>query len=309
MQVPSSEIVGHRAAMWRDTWLPHVIAHGDQHNVKCCREGVLNSTSATFTSTYLVCSALRSHAMAIKQATSIYSPPLWPSLLLSVIFSVNSPLPLVHGPHFSRLSLPSCGNSSPMLSTTPSWSCAFSPQTIMLRRHRMRCRRVGRRGLPSRPPLSHSLGYDLNLSVGWEEQNRNAPVNLTTQLSLQLLVPPLAPFNSRSKKRPRKSTIPPEPAFIPGKMKALLVQSASSDSKDTSGNTGNSDGSSSDYEAENKTEHSGLQAASFEKLDSPASPRPQNSRHALSKENDDAFYVCRIEEEDPTFGKKNEGFP
>ena len=98
------------------------------------------------------------------------------------------------------------------------------------------------------------MGRELNLSVCWVEPSRLDPVNLSAQLSLQLLVSPPACSSIRPKERLRKSTILPDLEFIPRKMKELSVQSASSSSHSTSNNLGSDDSRSSNNDEGDKNE-------------------------------------------------------
>ena len=120
----------------------------------------------------------------------------------------------------------------------------------------MQCRRDGGRDLPSIPPLSHAMSRELNLLVCWEETRILDPINLSAQLSFQLSVSPLASLSIQPKKRLCKLTILPEPNFIPHKMKALPMQSASSSSHSTSSNSGSNDSRSSNSDKADKTEDS-----------------------------------------------------
>ena len=118
----------------------------------------------------------------------------------------------------------------------------------------MRCRRDGHCGLPFRRPLSHAMGREINISVGWEELRRLNPVNISAQLSLQLPVSPPASSSICPKERPRKSTILPELTLIPHNMTALLVQSTSSSTHSTSRNSGSDDGRSSNSDTGDNNE-------------------------------------------------------
>ena len=106
----------------------------------------------------------------------------------------------------------------------------------------------------------------------------------------------------------RSSTIPPEPYFIPRKMKSLPVQSVSNRRKDSSDFDGNINSCSSGQDAEGNSDQPKLDA-SVTNQNTSDSPRPQPTEHALSKDMEDEGYMCRIMEEVPTSSNKNAGYP
>ena len=285
---------GHLGAMWQDNCPTHVPSHGHLLNVKFPRKPVLNSHFATFITRSSYCRALRaldSITMAIMPTTRAHSASIQLSVFLSVHASCSSFRPMVLGPTQPCLSLPKTfwggGISSPVLPSDPSLFCTYVPSRVMPRCHHMRCRRDGGCDLPSRPPLSHAMGRELNLLVGWAEPRRLDPVNISAQLSLQLLVSPLASSSIRPKERLCKSTILPKLEFIPCKMKALPVQSTSSGIHYTSSNSGSDDNRSSNNDEVDKNEDKNQLMTTSNYLDMPGSLHPQVTSHTLRKEDED----------------------